>query len=917
MKISACIIMRDSARDIGECLESLKGRVDEIVVTDTGSEDDSVDIVRRYTDKVYFFEWRDDFSAAKNFCLEHATGDWIVFLDADEYLSEDTRENLRRVLEDMDEQGYDVLQVRWENVDENHMPTASQNDAYVLRIFRNDPLRRYQNPIHEELKYGGGEKEDKEGFLPPEALRILHKGYSPERMQGKHSRNLSILEQMEERGEKMDLLDFYLAEMYLDAKEYDKAILHAKKSIEEWKRPAIARYEAERTWYFALRDKGADGKEKEEMLLAAMERWPKAPDFYAYYGDLLTERKSYAKAWENFRKAERFMGEFRENFPLETNLLYLRRGRLYTSLADTALKLGKKDQALRYAEMAWDAQRDGKGSGSSQWIPPKSRCVLEFGCDGGETGRAFRAIRPDCRYAAVDDDPARLRKAKEAGLETIEASPAGVDPKEYVPDSADCLLYQDRALHSLTTERLLNHVKCLSPGGQMVFVLENVGYFRYIMDLFAFRGEPFSKSMLTLRELQKLIGNVGLRLLSVDPVYGEEDEEERRRPETLRILNAFAAWCKVRNLSVDTDVWAKRYIVRAVRELPERRLYLQAMVRDPLVSGRVRVEEPNGFLRTCPGVRCRSLSPGAVPLWDEEISRRVVVRQRQSYGSGAKALREIASLRKSGCLILYETDVLPSDWEKGKKCSGRLDVLGAHGVQVPTEALAEALRECNPHVTVFRNELRELPPARDYGGAGPVTIFFGARDRERDWKDILPVLNETAKERGNGIRFRVLSDRAFYDALETEHKEFIGQEAYCEGKLVPHDIYGKTLQESDIALLPLGDTGANRRKSDLAFIESAGHGVVVLASPTVYGASVRDGETGFLYRDPAEFREKLLRLLEDKDRRVRMARAAYDYVRRERLLSFHYEERLEVYRDMLDRWEELDRELGLRLKNIL
>ena len=354
--------------------------------------------------------------------------------------------------------------------------------------------------------------------------------------------------------------------------------------------------------------------------------------------------------------------------------------------------------------------------------------------------------------------------------------------------------------------------------------------------------------------------------------------------------------------------------MKAVRDLPERRLYIQTLVREPWVSGRVRVEEPSGFLRTCPGVRSRSLPQGSVPVWDENVSRRVVVRQRQSYGSAAKAMREIASLRKAGCLIVYETDVFPADWEKGKKRSGRLDVLGAHVVQVPTEALAEALRECNPHVTVLRNELRELPPARDYGGEGPVTVFFGGRDQERDWKDILPVLNEVARDRGKGLRFRVLSNRAFYDALETERKEFIGQDAYFGGRLVPHEIYGDALQESDISLLPLEDTRANRMKSDLRFIESAGHGAVVLASPVVYGDTVRDGETGFLYRDPGEFREKFLRLLEDKEQRVSLAKAAYDYVRGERLLSRYYEERLDFYRGMLDCWKELDEELELRLK---
>src|SRR5258708_8519030 len=85
-RVSATLIVRDESRFIEDCLRSLVGVADEIVVVDTGSNDETLEKARRFPIELSHFAWRGDFSAARNFAIEQATGDWILYIDADERL---------------------------------------------------------------------------------------------------------------------------------------------------------------------------------------------------------------------------------------------------------------------------------------------------------------------------------------------------------------------------------------------------------------------------------------------------------------------------------------------------------------------------------------------------------------------------------------------------------------------------------------------------------------------------------------------------------------------------------------------------------------------------------------------------------------------------------------------------------------
>src|SRR5262249_36848573 len=97
-RVSLCMIVRNEERFLAECLQSVADLVDEIVVIDSGSTDRTKEIAAGFGAKVIDFTWVDNFAAARNESLRHATGNWIPWLDADERLDAANRERLRRLL---------------------------------------------------------------------------------------------------------------------------------------------------------------------------------------------------------------------------------------------------------------------------------------------------------------------------------------------------------------------------------------------------------------------------------------------------------------------------------------------------------------------------------------------------------------------------------------------------------------------------------------------------------------------------------------------------------------------------------------------------------------------------------------------------------------------------------------------------
>lgn len=185
--ISVCIITKNEQENIERCLKSLMPYEMEIIVVDTGSTDNTKDIVQRYTDKVFDFEWCDDFAAAKNFAISKTSNDYIIMLDSDEYIDKfEESELIRTIGNNSDKAG----RIQIKNVFKKTDP-CKESREWVSRIF-NKKSYHYEGRIHEQIvRYDGKEYDT---FQAP--VTIIHTGYdlTEKEKKAKAKRNISLLE---------------------------------------------------------------------------------------------------------------------------------------------------------------------------------------------------------------------------------------------------------------------------------------------------------------------------------------------------------------------------------------------------------------------------------------------------------------------------------------------------------------------------------------------------------------------------------------------------------------------------------------------------------------------------------------------------------------------------------------------------
>jgi tetratricopeptide (TPR) repeat protein len=184
-RISAALIVRDEEKHLDDCLKSIVDEVDEIVVVDTGSEDRTRDIARRYGSQLFSLPWTGDFAAARNHALDRATGDWILYIDADERLVVPARGALREIVQREDVAAFSV----------RFRPRMHFTPYQEIRLFRRDARIRFRGIIHETIRPDLQSVMQSDGQrIEVSNIEIKHVGYDGDMLR-KYRRNLPLLEE--------------------------------------------------------------------------------------------------------------------------------------------------------------------------------------------------------------------------------------------------------------------------------------------------------------------------------------------------------------------------------------------------------------------------------------------------------------------------------------------------------------------------------------------------------------------------------------------------------------------------------------------------------------------------------------------------------------------------------------------------
>lgn len=291
--VTVCIIAKNEERYIEECLKHLQKYGFEIIVTDTGSTDKTVEIAKKYADKVVEFEWINDFSAARNYCASFATNNWIIALDCDEYMMDMDLRLLRIYMQKCTRM---TGTIRLKNLSLNSDGTQGYGTDDVIRMY-NKNYYYFKNAIHEQLVNKDPSKEEDllQCFLMP--CEVVHHGYAltREEMIVKQKRNLDMILKELEKTPDDSYLNFQAGQSFSIIGVYDEAVMHYERGLSN--HPGIDRIFVQvmivslaKTYHQLDRDEDALN------LLEKYEKDVKTAKFMFAYAGVLLEMKQYLKS---------------------------------------------------------------------------------------------------------------------------------------------------------------------------------------------------------------------------------------------------------------------------------------------------------------------------------------------------------------------------------------------------------------------------------------------------------------------------------------------------------------------------------------------------------------------------------------------------------------------------------------------
>jgi len=359
VRLSQCMIVKNEEKNIERALSWAKDIAFEQIVVDTGSTDRTVELAERMGAKVLHFKWINDFSAAKNFAMDQAKGNWIAILDADEYMSSEDVKDLLSILKKI--QSSRELLMEYDSINTSWVQLDDKDKVYtvltVQRFFRNRPDLRYEGRIHEAVRL-------RNKVVNAENLRIMHTGYAQTAYgeANKMQRNIKLLRDEHERDPDNPHTMLYLADS-IKAAGTEEARLEAEglflKALASDKPAESAIRRLAYDFLIPRFIKSADKKEAAlRLCFDAIAELPDHIDYYYYRAVLQNQKGDFKGARSDLAKCEAAFASG-TGVP-ETRVLMPSPILLYHQLTISTLGAGDEQAATNYKAAVQTLLKEGK-----------------------------------------------------------------------------------------------------------------------------------------------------------------------------------------------------------------------------------------------------------------------------------------------------------------------------------------------------------------------------------------------------------------------------------------------------------------------------------------------------------------------------------------------------------------------------
>ena len=548
-------------------------------------------------------------------------------------------------------------------------------------------------------------------------------------------------------------------------------------------------------------------------------------------------------------------------------------------------------------------------------IPLNSKVILEIGCGDGLLGYEFKKKNPATRYIGIDssgnDNQIAIQRLDSVFFGDIEDYSILLDKIPMV----DCLILSNVFQYIQKPGRFLDSLsEILKEEAIIITIFSNSRNWIFLKNFF--NGDNFSDNDLFTQNafhklspdsIKLLFQNTTFKLFDIVGVSSIIDKQKCNN-----FINKFDK--SISDLGINKEKFIERisptyYIARAGYSNNNIKQKIDVLIGEQDIKGVCESRIIVPYRSMSSQFRLDINISDQITLNNNIYDYpKVFIFTRPIHTRNNNDINKIKKLISNNYLVIIDYDDDPNiitkihpqftDWDFTFK--------SAHAIQTTNLYLANYLKSFNPEVKVFTNSISQIGELKEPSLNSYLRVFFGAINRKNDWMPWIDTLNNISKKYTKKLFFDIVHDVNFYNSLDVpkSQKRFTPT---CE-----YSKYLEIMKGCDICFLPLNNNHFNNCKSDLKAVEAASFGLALLASPVVYKENFRDGIEASFFEDRNKLTNILTDWINNPIKVGLIGRNAQDYVLKNRLFCYQFEERKRWYDDLWTRKNDLTRAIYSR-----